>query len=84
MSRTYLNPNRLRASMPSVDSAGKTCGQCEYFDRHYGDCLNSNSDRFQTTGERAACSAFYPDTTANDHCVHRQAREIAYFSRGEK
>lgn len=43
--------------------AEKTCGQCEYFDREYGDCLSHNSDRFQTAAERDACAAFYPETS---------------------
>lgn len=42
----------------------KTCGACEYFDRHHGDCLNPNSDRFQTEADREACPAFHPDSTA--------------------
>lgn len=42
----------------------KTCGGCEYFDRHYGDCLRSNSPRFQAEPDSPACHLFYPDTTA--------------------
>lgn len=38
------------------------CADCEYFDRHNGDCLNSLSPRFQTTAEQT-CAKFYPDTT---------------------
>lgn len=41
----------------------KTCGQCEYFDAEYGDCLNPYSDRFQTLAGKLACDVFYPDTT---------------------
>lgn len=40
----------------------KTCGQCEYFDGEYGDCLSHNSDRFQTSVDSPACVAFYPTT----------------------
>lgn len=45
-----------------------TCGQCEYFDGEYGDCLNSLSDRFQTDANRQACIAFYPDMSEEQAC----------------
>lgn len=44
---------------------GRVCGQCEYFDGVYGDCLSHQSDRFQTEEKRGACSAFYPSTSPN-------------------
>lgn len=42
------------------------CGNCEYFDRHYGDCLNAAAPRFQTTADQT-CSKFYPNTTETEN-----------------
>lgn len=47
-----------------AEEAIKTCGGCEYFDRHHGDCLRSSSPRFQAEPNTPACHLFYPDTTA--------------------
>jgi hypothetical protein len=53
----------MRHDTNCEDRAGKTCGDCEYFDRFNGDCLNRLSPRFQTTGADEACSAFCLDAT---------------------
>jgi hypothetical protein len=55
---------RMVNAMPKPETAN-TCGQCEYFDHGladkatgHSDCLNRNSDRFQTYVSSAACNAF--------------------------
>jgi hypothetical protein len=40
----------------------RTCVQCDYFDREFGDCLSRSSDRFQTSAQQPACSSFAKDT----------------------
>lgn len=39
----------------------RSCENCEYFDSHFGDCLNRLSPRFQTKPEDT-CAAWFPDT----------------------
>jgi hypothetical protein len=50
----------------------RICRDCEYFDRHYGDCLNRLSPRFQTTADQT-CAAFYPDSSCWSSALVDQA-----------
>lgn len=57
----------MTADTFNLDTGGavKTCGGCEYFDRHYGDCLRSSSPRFQAEHTTPACHLFYPSTSSD-------------------
>ncbi len=47
----------------------RVCSGCEYFDRHYGDCHNSLSPRFQTL-PNWTCDHWFADSTADITTIH--------------
>lgn len=52
----------------------RTCAGCEYFDRHYGDCHNSLSPRFQTKPEWT-CDHWVQDSTAESSADEQDGAE---------